>query len=117
MTTKSREPPEKGLWAYAYDIVLPNTEAQLRTIQDLLDQEHTQATAGTRTWAGRVVIEPQVTRILVVSDSPEQDHEVNRRLAAALHQLEATFQMTIPLAVVDDRGLHLLNGDPLPKPS
>jgi hypothetical protein len=47
------------------------------------------------------VAEEHVTHILVVSDSPEQDLEVNRRVEAALSLLEAGFSVTVPLAVGD----------------
>jgi hypothetical protein len=40
--------------------------------------------------------------ILIVSDSPEQDHEVNRRLEAKLQELKAGFSITVPIAVVDE---------------
>jgi hypothetical protein len=112
MARKSRGPPRKGLWAYAYDITLPDTEDHLQAIQDLLDQEHTEARDGARTWAGRVVIEPQVTRILVVSDSPAQDHGVNRRLEAELMLMEAKFEITVPMAVADDVAPRPMNGRP-----
>ncbi len=110
MNRTSRGPPGKGLWAYAYDVALPDKEDRLQTIQDLLDQEHVEAKEGARTWAGRVVVEPQVTRILVVSDSPAQDRAVNRRIEAELDLLEATFEMTVPLAVADDVGSNPTNG-------
>ena len=99
MAKKTRGPPPKGLWAYAYDITLPDSEERLRTIQDLLDLEHLEARNGARTWGGQVVLEPQVTRILVVSDSPAQDRDVNGRLEAELKKLKAIFAISVPLAV------------------
>ncbi len=102
MTKKGRGPPGKRLWAYAYDVKLPEEDGRFREIEDLLEREHSDARDGARTWAGRLVVDPQVTRILVVSDSPEQNQDVNRRIAAELVRLEATFEMTVPLAVGDD---------------
>ncbi len=99
MTRKSRGPPKSGLWAYAYDITLPESDDRFLSIQELLDREHTEARAGARTWAARVVVEPQVTRILVVSDSPAQDRAVNRSLEAALKALSARYVVTEPMAV------------------
>jgi len=110
-------PPRKELWAYAYYITMPENEVHLRKIQDLLDHEHVEATKDARIWAGRVVVEPLVTRILVVSDSPAQDRGVNRRLAAAFLILKAVFDMTIPLAVLDDAAFLPMNGRPLTEPS
>lgn len=99
MVKKNRAPPKKGLWAYTYDITLPDQADQLQALQGLLDQERTEAGADARTWAGRVVIDPQVTRILVVTDTPGQDRDVNRRIEAELKLLQATFEITVPLAV------------------
>ena len=112
MAKKNRAPPRKGLWAYAYDITLPDKEGHLQAIQNLLDDEHTEARDGARTWAGRVVVEPQVTRILVVSDSPAQNHDVNRRLEVELKLLEATFEVTVPLAVEEAVVSRVMNGGP-----
>jgi hypothetical protein len=99
MTGRSRDPPKGGLWAYAYDITLPESDDHFRAIQELLEREHTEANAGARKWAAQVVVEPPVARILVVSDSPAQDRAANRRIEAALTDLSATFIVTVPLAV------------------
>ena len=117
MVNKNRAPPKKGLWAYAYDITLPDKEDHLQAIQHLLDEERTEASEGARTWAARVVIDPQVTRILVVSDTPAQDRDVNRRIEAELKLLEATFETTIPLAVEDAAVSRAMNGGPPKEPS
>lgn len=89
------------MWAYAYEIVPPQPEERLRAIKTLLDQEHSDARRGARAWAGRLVLEPLVTHILVVTDSPEPNREVNRKLEAELLQLQAGFSVTTPLAVED----------------
>jgi len=102
MATKTRTRPPKTVWAYAYQILPPQAEDRLRTIKTLLDQENADAQRGARTWAGRVVLEQQITHILVVSDSPEQNHDVNRRLEAKLQELNAGFSITVPIAVADD---------------
>ena len=92
----------KPLWAYSYQIVPPQAEDRLRTIKTMLDQEGVAAQRGARVWAGRVVVEPQVTHILVVSDSPQQNHGVNLRLEARLTELKAGFSISAPMAVLDD---------------
>src|ERR1041384_5490284 len=89
MTQKKRRPASKTRWAYAYRIVPPQAEDQLRAIQTLLDREHSDARRRARTWEGRFVLEEQITHILVVSDSPDQDRQINRRLGLALNELEA----------------------------
>lgn len=70
-------------------------------VKALLDHEHGDAQRGARAWAARLVIKPLVTSILVVTDGPEQNRDVNRKLEAALLHLEAGFSVTPPLAVVD----------------
>ena len=99
---KQRIPPPKTIWAYAYQIMPPQEAKRLHEIKGLLDHAHTEAQRGARTWTGRVVVEEQVTHILIVSDSPEQNHEVNRRLEAKLQELNAGFTVTMPIAVADD---------------
>lgn len=94
--------PKKILWAYAYEIVPPQPEERLRAIDALLDKERAEARSRARTWESRVVVEEHVTHILVVSDSPEQDLEVNRRVEAELRDLSAGFSITVPMAVADD---------------
>ena len=98
---KNASSAPKTIWAYAYEIVPPQPEDRLRAIKALLDDEHSAARRAARTWAGSVVLEQQMTHILVVSDSPEQNHEVNARLEAELKELKAGFSLTAPMAVDD----------------
>jgi hypothetical protein len=94
------EPPRKSptsLWAYAYQIVPSQPKSRLNTIQGLLDHEHEAARHEARTWTGRLVLERLVTRILIVSDSPDQARGVNRDLASELYRLQVTFSCTAPL--------------------
>ena len=93
---------KKAVWAYAYLIDPPQPEVRLRTLRILLDREQADATNRARTWATRLVAEEHVTHILVVSDSPVQDLEINRLVEAELHGLEAAFSMTAPVAVLED---------------
>lgn len=100
MTRPNSAPePGKTRWAYAYEIVPAQPDDLLRSIEALLDGEHADAIEGARTWGSRIVVEPGVTNILVVSDTPRQDLEINRRLEAALRKLGAEFSVTAPLAV------------------
>lgn len=94
--------PNKTVWAYAYQIVPPQPEDRLRAIEALLDREQSEAGNGARTWVGRLVAQEHVTHILVVSDSPEQDLEVNRRMEAELRKLKAGFSITAPMQVADE---------------
>ena len=102
MAHEQPPPGPKPPWAYAYQIVPPQPEDRLRAVKVLLEQEGAQAKAQERTWEGRLVVERQVTHILVVSDSPDQDLEVNQRLEAELRGMEAGFAMTVPMAVAEE---------------
>ena len=102
MAPEQRSPAGQVIWAYAYQIVPPQPEGRLHAVKALLDREHSEAASGSHTWKGRLVLERQVTHILVVTDSPDQDREVNRLLEAQLRQLETAFAITVPLAVVAD---------------
>jgi len=99
MVQKKDRPASKTRWAYDYRIVPPQAADRLGAIQALLDREHSDARHRARTWEGRFVLEEQVTHLLVVSDSPDQDRQVNRRLGLALNELEATFTLTAPMEV------------------
>jgi hypothetical protein len=111
MENKKRIPTPKTVWAYAYQILPPQPAARLHVIRTFLEHAHTQAQREARTWTGRVVVEEQVTHILIVSDSPEQNHEVNRRLEAKLEELKAGFSITVPIAVADDTAITVTPDD------
>jgi hypothetical protein len=102
--TKRRpsEPGKKSVWAYAYQIDPPRTPGRLDTVGAILAREQKDAGAGSRTWQGRLVSEEHVTHILIVSDSPAQDLEVNRRLEAALRDMELGFTVTAPMPVEEE---------------
>jgi hypothetical protein len=96
------ESGRKAVWAYAYQIVPPQPEDRLHAIRGLLDREAMDARTRARTWEGRLVAEEHVTHILIVSDSPEQDLEVNHKVEAELRNLEAGYSVTVPMAVKGD---------------
>ena len=90
----------KDLWAYAYKIVPPQPSQRLGTIRALLKDEALTAQGGARTWSGRLVLEPDATHILIVSDDVRgRDHAINRQLEAELQRLDAAYVVTEPLAV------------------
>src|SRR3989338_8996954 len=99
---KERSSLPKTLWAYAYEILPPKGAGQLNAIRTLIEKEHEEAQRVGRTWTGRLVCEQRITHILVVSDSPDQSGEVNRRLEGWLKQLNAEFSLTAPMALADD---------------
>lgn len=92
----------KPIWAYAYEIIPPQPEERFRPVKTMLDREHEEAVRGARTWVGSLVVERQLTHILVLSDSPEQDLQINRALEAKLTELKANYSVTAPMRVAED---------------
>jgi len=90
------------------------TQERLRAVEHLLQEEHANAKLQTRTWQGRFIVQEQVTHLLVVSDSPDQELEVNRKLEEELTRLEAEFSLTpsMPLDDGEDPPLPTLGATP-----
>jgi hypothetical protein len=101
MGYQNRPPSSRNTWAYGYEIFPPMTQERLRAIEDLLEEEHASAKCHMRTWQARFVVQEKVTHILVVSDSSDQEMEVNRRVEAELARLEAVFSLTPPVPLGD----------------
>jgi hypothetical protein len=99
MASDVRDSTPQSVWVYAYKLSPPQAVSRLQTIQPLLAEALSDAKNEARTWAGTVVLEERVTHILVVSDSPEQNHAGNRRLETELQQLGAEFSVTAPMAL------------------
>lgn len=109
MTNQERKPGP--LWAYAYEFMRPQPEDRMGAVQGLLDREEAEARKDARSWGSRFVTEEQVTHILIVSDSPRQDQEANRRLEADLGELEVGFFITSATAIGDE------DDEPMPSPA
>ena len=90
------------VWAYAYRIIPPQPKQRLETIQALLDHEHGVALQEARNWTGRLVLERRATRILIVSDSPDQERAVDHRLAGEVRRLQAALTRTVPVEISGD---------------
>lgn len=90
------------VWAYAYQITPPQPKRRLDTIQAVLDHEHEVAQQEARSWTGRLVLERRVTRILIVSDSPDQERAVDHRLVDEVQRLQATLVRTVPVEISAD---------------
>jgi hypothetical protein len=102
MRTRDGPHSPRKTWAYGYEISPPMTPERLAVIERLLDEEHSSARLETRTWQARFVTEEQVTHVLVVSDSPDQKREINRRLEEEFEKLKARFSLTPAMAVPGD---------------
>jgi hypothetical protein len=112
MTNNTGNTTPGSIWVYGYQIVPPQTEGRMEPIRALLDDENSNARLGARTWNGRFVHEERITHILVVSDSPDQDREVNRRLESALKELEACFSVTAAMVVEAEEATPVATGRP-----
>ena len=91
--------PDNPLWTYAYEMRPPHAERLLKGIRTLLEQENGEAVREERRWVARMVSERRVTHLLIVSDDPERDRDINRRIEAALEGLDVGFSVTLPLPV------------------
>lgn len=98
---RGAKPPQRGSaaahWVYAYQIEPPQPDAQFNKIKLLLRRAHFTAGRAARMWAGRVVLQTQVSHILIVSDSPSRQRAVNRALEAQLKLLGVNFLVSEPV--------------------
>jgi hypothetical protein len=90
---------EEPLWAYAYQLLPPRATDRLSGLLALVDRENTAALRGAGTWRARLVCETRVTHLLVLSDTPDLDGAMNRRLESRLRELDVRFTVTLPLRV------------------
>lgn len=106
MPNHESRPGPGTVWAYAYELVPPQPEDRLGAVKALLDREHIEAKNSGGKWGSSFVLEDRVTHILVVSDSPQQDLDVNRRLEEELRGLSTGFSVTAPMPVPGDPPAH-----------
>lgn len=88
------------LWAYAYEVLPPQPSAEWAELRALLDEEHAAAEREGRRWTGKLVYKQLVTHLLVVSDHPDQDRDINRRVEEWLKVVSPAYSMTVPKALV-----------------
>ncbi len=94
-----KQVPDAPLWAYAYELLPPHAVRRMQAIRALLDEANGGAAREDRKWAARLVLENQVTHLLVVSDTPEMDPDITRRIEAALKELDVPYSVTLPMPV------------------
>lgn len=87
------------LWVYAYEIVPPQPSKRLDRIRALLEGENMAALSGAIVWAGRLVLEKKITHILITSDTPARDRDINGHLDTELERLNAAFSVTAPVEI------------------
>jgi len=86
----------RARWVYAYELDPPQPEPRFRKIRALLRRAQLSAQRGGRLWTGRIVLETNITHILVVTDNPGQVHDVDRAIEAELKHLNMDFALTGP---------------------
>ncbi len=91
--------PHRAIWAYGYALVPPVARSRMGPMEVLIKSGHATAVLASRTWEGRLINGDEITHILVVSDSPDQNLEVNREMEAELKRLEAPFSITAPITI------------------
>lgn len=94
--------PPRVIWAYTYRLTPPQSASRLRKVKAMLVEEHREAVLREGTFEGRMVVDERVAHILVLSDSPDLDRDVNKRLEAELRAIDSGFAVTVPFAVDGD---------------
>ena len=87
------------LWVYAYEIVPPQPSRRLDRIRALLEGENLAALSGSSVWAGRLILEKKITHILITSDTPARNRDINDHLDTELGRLKADFSVTQPVEI------------------
>ena len=96
---KERAIAPPTLWAYAYEVLPPRPSSEWSALRALLDEEHAAAEREGRRWTGKLVYKQLVTHLLVVSDHPDQDRDINRRVEKCLTGISPGFAVTAPKAL------------------
>jgi hypothetical protein len=97
--------PEAGrvrktaMWAYGYAFVPPISRHRIGPMEALLADGHEKARLAALTWEGRLINGDDITHLLVVSDRPDQDLEINHLLEAEMDRLGAPFTITPALSI------------------
>lgn len=108
--------PGRAIWTYGYALIPPVARDRMGPMEALLDEGHTKARLAAQTWEGRLINGDDITHILVVTDRPDQDLEVNKLLEAELNRLEAPFAITRAMAVAARSGPGGTVREPPPDP-
>lgn len=104
MTPDRGSVPHHDVWAYGYVFTPPIARQRMGPVEALLNDGRAKARLAAHTWEGRLINGDDVTHILVISDRPDQDLEVNELLEAELDRLGAPFAITEAVQVGGDSG-------------
>jgi len=99
----------RAMWAYGYAFTPPIALHRIGPMEALVEGGNEKARLAALTWEGRLINGDHITHLLVVSDRPDQDLEINQLLEAEMGRLEAPFTITASLAIGG-------NPDPGPMP-
>ncbi len=94
-----RRPRASKSWAYAYQLDPPQPELRFAKLKALLRRARLAARRNGRLWTGQIVMEAQITHILVVTDAPDEIRAVNGAIDAELKRLKMGFVITPPAKV------------------
>ncbi len=96
MLTKRPRARVRARWVYAYELNPPQPEPRFKKIRALLRRAQLAAKHGGELWTGRIVVETNITHILVVTDNPGQVNSVDRAIELELKHLDMDFALTGP---------------------
>lgn len=96
MAAKRQRSRAQARWMYAYELNPPQPEPRFKKIRILLRRARAAARRSGRLWTGRIVLETNITHILVVTDHPGQVNILDRAIEAELKHLNMDFALRGP---------------------
>lgn len=96
MTAKRPPRRARARWVYAYELNPPQPEPRFKKIRALLRRAQATAKHGGDLWTGRIIVETNITHILVVTDHPRHVNSVDRAIEGELKHLNMDFALTGP---------------------
>jgi hypothetical protein len=96
MVTKRVKHRRPARWVYAYELNPPQPEPRFKRISMLLRRAQVAARRGGQLWTGRIVLETNITHILVVTDNPGQVNDVDQAIETELRHLNMGFALRGP---------------------
>lgn len=96
MAAKRERRRAHARWMYAYELNPPQPEPRFKKIRTLLRRARAAARRSGRLWTGRIVLETNITHILVVTDNPGQVNALDQAIEAELKHLNMGFALRGP---------------------
>jgi hypothetical protein len=95
--------PRISIWTYGYALTPPVPRDRMGPVKSLLADGQAEARLDALIWEGRLINGADITHILVVSDRPDQDLDINHRVEAELRRLDAPFSLTRAISLPGGR--------------